>query len=197
MQSQSGRIPADQDQAHPMVHAQVCPSTGLPCACSSGAAPSGPPGSGQGAARSLAGQGCSTGAAPLSNGAAHPGAGAGDRGSCAGTLSDGDAKSGAGERDGERGDVVVSSSADKLTVGGSAAYARPSAEPIFPPALRGRVPPPLCLPGPAATWHRWALRRCLLFTTLQCADVRLARSFVCFRASCKSWWLCIRRTLQA
>lgn len=173
--TQSGRLQADQHQAHPMVHAQVCPSTGLPCACSSGSAPSGAPGSGQGAARSGAGHMCSTGEAPLSNGGAHPGAGARDRGGCAGTLSDRDGKSGAGERDGEGGDVVVSSSADKLAVGGSAAYARPSAEPIFPPALRGRVPPPLYLPGPAATWHRWRLRCCMLLTTLQRAAARLAR----------------------
>ena len=60
-------------------------------------------------------------------------------------------------RDGGGDDVVVSSSADKLAVGGCAAYTRPSAEPIFPPALRSRAPPPLCLPGPATTWHRWAI----------------------------------------
>ena len=108
---------------------QVCPSTGLPCACSgaTGLANGGSAGMG-------GGDGASSGAGCLANG--------------------GEVKSGAGGRiDADAGEVV-SSSADKLAVGGGAGYTRPTAEPIFPAALRGRAPRALCLPGPHATWHR-------------------------------------------
>lgn len=108
---------------------QVCPSTGLPCACSGAAGLAN-----GGSARSGGGDGASSGTACLANG--------------------GDAGSGAGGRAGAHAGEVVSSSADKLAVGGCAGYVRPTAEPIFPAALRGRTPRALCIPGPHATWHR-------------------------------------------
>ncbi len=96
------------------------------------------------------------------NGSAAPG----DRGSCASSATDAPDGGGAAgaECNGAAGacarggcggaELVVSSSADKLALGGGAGYGRPSAEPLFPAALRGRAHAPLCLPGAVATWHR-------------------------------------------
>ncbi len=194
------------------VCAQVCPSTGLPCECSS--APCARPAAngsaspaehgGGGACNGTAANGHSPaaqggerggggahpaaaggGAAPggkgggggvkwaYANGSADPrdhGAAHRARVSSAADAPEGDGAAGA-ERDGAadagaRGgggsaELVISSSADKLALGGGAGYARPSAEPLFPAALRGRAHAPLCLPGAAATWHRRGQGLCI------------------------------------
>lgn len=54
----------------------------------------------------------------------------------------------------EPGAEVATDSDDKLVIGGSKVSIRPTTEPIFPSELKTRVPPPLELPGPLATWFR-------------------------------------------
>ncbi|BDA44652.1 Xanthine dehydrogenase [Coccomyxa sp. Obi] len=54
----------------------------------------------------------------------------------------------------EPGAEVATDSDDKLVIGGSKVSTRPTTEPIFPSELKTRVPPPLELPGPLATWFR-------------------------------------------
>lgn len=54
----------------------------------------------------------------------------------------------------EPGGEVATDSDDKLVIGGSKVSTRPTTEPIFPSELKTRVPPPLELPGPLATWFR-------------------------------------------
>ena len=92
---------------------------------------------------------------PHASSAADVSGGDGGCANCAADAPEGDGAADAGARGGGGGaELVISSSADKLTLGGGAGYARPSAEPLFPAALRGRAHAPLCLPGAVATWHR-------------------------------------------
>lgn len=57
----------------------------------------------------------------------------------------------------ETGAEVATDSDDKLVIGGAATSAKPTTEPIFPSELKTRVPKPLELPGPQASWFRYPI----------------------------------------
>lgn len=103
------------------------------------------------------------------------------------------------------GGEVATDSASKLAVGGAAFHAHASVEPIFPPELKGRAAPPLCIPGPKATWHRREsshLRNGLAFHARVAADDlfllpgrRLSAVCLTLRQCTRrpSWWLGTQR----